>query len=181
MLSESVLIRLFPNSYTYGDHPTSCPRLFSKTFPYDERSVKLGIGILTFSALRRLRTLLFSPSSLEMPRNTVHTLRFPESFSRTSPLHDVDPMSDASLDITPPNERVSYMFPMQVTMAIGDDRSPSPPLRSSKSSVMKLEHILNDVSIDCGAYSRSRSLCGSPMRSDAPFEVSVQSFSLNRC
>ena len=118
-------------------------------------------------------TTLIGPLFAEMPRATVHTLRFPESFSRTSPLHDSDPLSDASLDTTPPNETESYMFPMLDTMGITDDRSPSPPHHSSKNSVMKLENILNDVPIAWGPYLRSRSLVESPTQSDIPFEVSV--------
>src|SRR5260221_4011560 len=112
-----------------------------------------------------------------MPRATLHTLRFPESFSRTSPLHDADPLSDVSLDVTPPNETESYMFPMLDTMGTADDRSPSPPHHhSTRNSVMKLENILNDVSIGWGPCSRSRSLFESPTQSDVPFEVSEQSF-----
>jgi hypothetical protein len=116
--------------------------------------------------------------SAEMPRATVHTLRFPESFSRTSPLHDPDSLSDDSLDTTPLNESEPYVFPMLDTMGITDDRSPSPPPNHcvSKNSVMKLEHILNDVSIGWGPYTRQRSLVESPTRSDVPFEVCLQSF-----
>ena len=79
---------------------------------------------------------------------------FPESFSRTT---DTDPFSDVSLD----------------AMDVADHSSPSPPPRLSRRSVMKLENILNDVSI--AFYSRSQSVCDSPEQPDTPLD-SVRSF-----
>lgn len=110
-----------------------------------------------------------------MAHSAPHSLCFPESFSRTFPLQEPNLQSE---ELTTLVETESYFFPTHPAMPSTEiDRNslPSPSVRSSRSSVMKLENILNDVSIGDPPY-HSRSLCVSPVRSEAQSETDVSSF-----
>ncbi|KAJ3500727.1 hypothetical protein NLJ89_g9664 [Agrocybe chaxingu] len=91
---------------------------------------------------------------------------FPESFQRTFPAQEEDDaMSDGSLDMTPPYEPASSVFYTQ-NVALERQHNPTPPRHFSRSNVMRLENILNDVSIDYDSQTGSRSICTSPTRTE---------------
>ena len=107
-----------------------------------------------------------------MAHSAVHSLRFPESFSRTSPLQDADLTPDAGFDTNQEDEAESHMFPTLDEVPWGQTGNPS-LRRPSRSHVMRLENILNDVSIGHNFTPRSRSLCSSPTQCEALFDSDV--------
>ncbi|KDR71834.1 hypothetical protein GALMADRAFT_253606 [Galerina marginata CBS 339.88] len=93
---------------------------------------------------------------------------FPESFQRTVPDdHDAcDSMSDISQSSPTRSDEDAFYFPQHTASERGLSPIAPPPRRVSRSSVMRLENILNDVSINPKSPpgSRSRSLGRSPVQ-----------------
>ncbi|KAF8970953.1 hypothetical protein BDZ97DRAFT_1789449 [Flammula alnicola] len=76
-------------------------------------------------------------------------------------------MSDGTSSLTHPSHVNSLVFPQEEPYEV--ERNTSMPRRVSRSSVMRLENILNDVSISHQLQPRSRSLGRSPLQT--PLDV----------
>ncbi|KAF8193770.1 hypothetical protein BJ912DRAFT_960424 [Pholiota molesta] len=99
------------------------------------------------------------------PASDIPTLGFPESFQRTAPPgQEEDITSDDLSDSTSLLEVNSLNFPRGSSVEAAQDEHAT-PRRISRSSIMRLENILNDVSIDSNPRPRSRSLGRSPVQS----------------
>lgn len=104
------------------------------------------------------------------PASDISTLGFPESFQRTvPPEQEEDKTSDDLSDSTSLSEVNSLNFPPGLSVDTAEEEN-AIPRRVSRSSIMRLENILNGVSIGSDPRRRSRSLGRSPMQSQ--FQVS---------
>jgi hypothetical protein len=104
------------------------------------------------------------------PASDIPALGFPESFQRTAPPEqEEDKTLDDLSDSTSLSEVNSLNFPRGSSVEAAQDKHAT-PRRISRSSIMRLENILNDALIDYNPHPRSRSLGRSPVQSQ--FQVS---------